>query len=144
MIDFELAGKIEHIIEKQEDGVMHYITDKFIQFTIYDSVENACTEYSLIAQTKEIKHYIYIVDSVNTLGGIIDNAELIINKGDCMLKDIMITNIISLTSHNTLKDAWAIFMRYGFRAIPVIDDERKLLGVILYKDVMNLKHRFVS
>ena len=36
------------------------------------------------------------------------------------------------------------FERYGFRALPVIDDENHLVGVIQYRDVMNLTHHFLE
>jgi CBS domain-containing protein len=37
-----------------------------------------------------------------------------------------------------------MFSRYGFRAIPVTDKDDRILGVIHYRDVMELKHRFLS
>ncbi|MGD0887471.1 MAG: CBS domain-containing protein [Thermodesulfovibrionales bacterium] len=55
----------------------------------------------------------------------------------------MTTSVISLNPENTLIEASEMFSRYGFRAIPVTDDHDGILGVVPYRDIMNLKHRFV-
>ncbi len=45
---------------------------------------------------------------------------------------------------STLKEASAEFERYSFRALPVTDDDDRLVGVIKYRDVMNLTHHFLE
>jgi CBS domain-containing protein len=43
-----------------------------------------------------------------------------------------------------MKEAASAFLRYGFRALPVVDDNDILQGVVPYRDVMNLKHRMLD
>jgi CBS domain-containing protein len=56
----------------------------------------------------------------------------------------MIENVITLTTDSTLKEASQVFARYDFRALPVTDTLNHLVGVIPYRDVMNLTHHFVE
>jgi CBS domain-containing protein len=63
---------------------------------------------------------------------------------DILLKDIMVTGIISLKPESTLKEASTMFTRYSFRAIPVTDENDKIDGVVKYRDVMNLTHHFLE
>ena len=56
----------------------------------------------------------------------------------------MSENVITLNTGSTLKQASQEFERYSFRALPVIDDENHLIGVIPYRDVMNLTHHFLE
>lgn len=56
----------------------------------------------------------------------------------------MVENVISLPTASTLKEAAKEFARYGFRAIPVVDEENRLVGAIPYRDVMNLTHQFIE
>jgi CBS domain-containing protein len=56
----------------------------------------------------------------------------------------MAGNIISLNPDSTMKQAADAFIRYGFRALPVTDDKDIILGVVPYRDVMNLKHRMLD
>ncbi|MDD5675310.1 MAG: CBS domain-containing protein [Chitinivibrionales bacterium] len=143
MINPHLSEKIRAIFNQQEESILNYLTDKFIRSFVSDTVERARYEYRAAAPGTNVRHYVYVVDSADALQGIIDVAELLTHEGDIILKDIMTDKIISLTPQNTLKDASEIFIRYGFRAIPILDEAKKILGVILHKDVMNLKHRFV-
>jgi magnesium transporter len=76
--------------------------------------------------------------------GIVDIADLLLNDGAMMLKDFATDSYVSLTPDDSLKEASYIFHRYGFRAIPVIDHDKRMLGVILYKDIMKLKHKFIE
>ena len=55
----------------------------------------------------------------------------------------MIEQVISLNP-GTMKEASDSFVRYGFRALPVIDERDIVLGVVPYRDVMNLKHRMLD
>ena len=56
----------------------------------------------------------------------------------------MVDRVVTLDSENTLKDAAEMFLRYGYRAIPIMDHTDKLLGVIRYQEVMKLKHRCLT
>lgn len=143
MINTDLSKKILAILSQQEENIGNYMTDKFVKFSIYYSIEQARSNYKAASQNKEVLDYIYVVDSKDVLHGIVDIAELLKLEGNIKLRDIMTDNIVSLTLQDTLKSAYGIFLRYGFRAIPVLDEKKVMLGVILYKDIMNLKHRFV-
>jgi magnesium transporter len=76
--------------------------------------------------------------------GIIDIKELLQAEGEAQLKDIMEEKIITLNQDSTLEEASILFDRYDFRSIPVVDNFHRMLGVILYRDVMELKHRFMN
>jgi magnesium transporter len=140
----ELTVKIQSILGKQDETLMNYVTDKFVLFPPDHSVETVINDYAEEGQGMEIRHYLYVTDQKNKLLGIVDIAELLTAPRKSLLSEIMTENIVSLTPHNTLREAYTAFMRYGFRGIPVISEDKTLLGIILYKDVMNLKHRFVS
>jgi CBS domain-containing protein len=139
----DMSEKIRAIVNQQDEHIRNYLTTDYISFTVYDNVGKARSEYQAAAQGNKVRHYVYIVDSSGVLQGIIDVSELLTYNEHAMLRDIMTDKIVSLTLQDTLKDASDIFIRYGFRAIPILDKGKKILGVILYKDVMNLKHRFV-
>lgn len=143
MINPDLTKKIKAIFNHHEECIENYLTKKFISFSFFDNVGAARSNFAVAALGSQLRHYMYVVDSSMALQGIIDISELLTHEEGVMLRDIMTDKIVSLTLKNTLKDASDIFIRYGLRAIPVLDEGNKILGVILYKDVMNLKHRFV-
>ena len=87
--------------------------------------------------------YLYILDDQDKLLGVIDIKELLMAEDEVLLKDIMATKVISLSPESTLKQASEMFARYSFRALPLIDINGKMLGVVPYRDVMNLRHLFM-
>jgi len=107
------------------------------------TVGQAQDEYPKLAKNKVVIMYLYVVDTQDQLLGVIDIKELLKADDTALLKDIMVEHVIRLAPESTLKEAAAIFVRYGFRAIPVTDEKNRLVGVVPYRDVMNLTHYFV-
>ena len=138
------ARNLQAIMEKQEEKVIHYTTQKILKFPPDTPVEYVQNDYPRHARDKDVIMYIYVVDEQDHLLGVIDLKELLKADDKAFLRDVMVENVISLSSGNTLKDGAQEFARYGFRALPVVDEENRLVGVIPYRDVMNLTHHFVE
>lgn len=138
------AQKIRSILEKQEEHVIHYTTQKFLKYAPDETVEEALNDYPRAAKGKDVVMYLYIVDEADTLLGVLDVKELLQADEPRHLRGIMIENVISLHSDSTLKEAQDLFKRYGFRALPVVDETNHITGVIPYRDVMNLTHYFID
>ena len=84
------------------------------------------------------------VSPSNQLLGVVDINELLLAEPTARLHDLMVDNVISLQADSMLKEASDMFARYSFRAIPVVDAADKILGVVTYRDIRNLKHRFLE
>jgi magnesium transporter len=124
--------------------VIHYTTRKFLKFSPETTVEYVQNGYPRLARGKDVIMYIYVTDDRDILLGVIDLRELLQADDKALLKDIMVENVISLPADSTLKEASQNFSRYDFRALPVTDEENHLVGVIPYRDVMNLTHHFIE
>jgi CBS domain-containing protein len=140
----ENAKKVHAILEKQEENVLHYTTQKFLKFSPETTVEYVQNDYPRHARDKDVIMYVYVVDEQDSLLGVIDLKELLKADDRALLKEIMVENVISLSTESTLKEASQSFARYDFRAIPVTDEKNRLVGVIPYRDVMNLTHHFLE
>jgi magnesium transporter len=140
----ESARKVQAIINRQEEKVLHYTTQKILKFSPETTVEYVQNDYPRHARDKDVIMYIHVVDVDDHLLGIIDLREMLQADDKAFLRDIMIENVITLSTDSTLKVAAREFARYGFRSIPVVDEENRLVGVIPYRDVMNLTHQFVD
>lgn len=140
----ESARKVQAIINRQEEKVLHYTTQKILKFPPETTVEYVQNDYPRHARDKDVIMYIHVVDEFDHLLGIIDLRELLQADDKASLGNVMLENVITLSADSTLKEAAQEFARYGFRSIPVVDEENHLLGVIPYRDVMNLTHQFVE
>jgi len=73
-----------------------------------------------------------------------DNDAGGITMDDARIGDLMNQATISLKVDSTLMEATELFTRYGFRALPVIDASGKMLGIVPYRDVMELEHHLLG
>ena len=92
----------------------------------------------------DVVMYFYVINENGKLLGVLDIKELLMADPTNMLKDVMVENVITLKCDSTMKEAASTFLRYGFRALPVVDDNEVIQGVVPYRDVMNLKHRMLD
>jgi len=140
----ENARKVQAIINRQEEKVIHYTTMKVLKFTPDTLVEYVQNDFPRHARDKDVIMYIYIVDENDLLTGVVDLKDLLKADDKAFLRDIMVESVISLSTTSTLKEAAQEFARYDFRALPVVDENNRLVGAIPYRDVMNLTHHFIE
>ncbi|WP_319580142.1 magnesium transporter MgtE N-terminal domain-containing protein [uncultured Methanospirillum sp.] len=134
------AKKVRSILEKSEENILDYTTTRFIMLPPDAEVGTVRDEYARLARDKDVIMYLYIVDDSDILRGIVDIKELLQADDDATLIDIMVYEMITLTNESTLKDAAEEFTRYDFRALPVVDPDGKIIGVVPYRDIMKLRH----
>ncbi len=143
LIDKENAGKIQYMLDKQDEKILNFATSAYIKLPPNTAVGYVEDHFPEIARDRDVIMYIYLVDEKDVLLGVVDLKEVLKANNDNPLADIMSSNVISLNPENTLLEAVEMFSRYSFRAIPITDERNVILGVIPYRDVMRLKHRFV-
>ncbi len=144
LIDKDDAAKVEKILEKGEEKIVNYATSNFIKVYPSVSVLDAQAEYPHIAKGKEGVMYLYIVDKGDKLLGVLDIKELLKADDRSLLGEIMDPVNIQLKPENTLREAAVLFARYDLRALPVVDADGKIVGVVPYRDVMKLTHHFTE
>ena len=91
-----------------------------------------------MAPDSETPYYIYVVDDLNVLKGVVPLRQIIVSTPDTLIKDIMIENIISAPVDMDQEEVSHIFEKYGFMAIPVVDHNGEILGIITVDDVMEI------
>lgn len=138
------AAKIEDILEKHETNILNFTTSKFIKCPPDMTVKQARRKFREAARSMDVVMYFYVVEESGKLLGVIDIKQLFMADDEELLKDLMVERVISLNPQSTMKQAADAFIRYGFRALPICDEQGMLLGVVPYRDVMNLKHRMLD
>ena len=138
------VAKIDEIMEKQDTTILNFATPNFLRCSPETTVEQARNQLSDTAKSTDVVMYFYIVDGSGKLLGVVDIKEVFVAQDTERLKDLMVENVISLNKDATMKQAADMFLRYGFRALPITDENDIILGVVPYRDVMNLKHRILE
>jgi len=138
------AAKIDEILEKQDTTILNFASATFFKCPPETTVEQARNKLRDAAKSMDVVMYFYIVDESDKLLGVIDIREVFVAQDNELLKDLMTENVISLHKDATMKQAADMFLRYGFRALPITDENDIILGVVPYRDVMQLKHRILQ
>lgn len=118
-------------------------TEHFICFPPETEIRRVFAQFRTVAKNADVVMYIYVIGTDKKLLGVIDVKELLRADPSERLADHMTTNVVTLTTESTIKEASKLFARYSFRAIPIVDEKDAIVGVIPYRDVMDLKHRYV-
>jgi magnesium transporter len=141
MINKESASKVQRIIDEHNENILPFAAQRMIKLSPDKLVREIMSDFRELAKGKDVIVYVYVTNEDDKLIGVANLHELIEAEADQRLSDIMSTNVISLEAKDTLRDAMELFSRYGFRAIPVVDESEKLLGVVPFRDMKALDLR---
>ena len=111
---------------------------EFISIKETDTVNETINYLRTMAPDSETPYYIYVVDDLDVLKGVVPLRQIIVSTPDTLIKDIMIENIISAPVDMDQEEVSHIFEKYGFMAIPVVDHNGEILGIITVDDVMEI------
>jgi magnesium transporter len=84
----------------------------------------------------ELLYYVYIIDDEERLKGVVTLRQLLATKGTAPVSTIMRENIIAVRLDSSIKRMSQQFFKYKFEAIPVVDENDKLQGIITMGDMM--------
>jgi magnesium transporter len=89
-----------------------------------------------IGLKKETVYTCYVTDKNRKLEGIVSLRKLVISDESDVIEDIMDQDVIYVYTHDDQEAVAAVFKRYGFLALPVVDKEDRLTGIITVDDIM--------
>ena len=144
LMDERNLDKIKSILEKRQDTILNLTTEKYLRAQPDETVGTVENEYPKIAKGKDEIMYIHVTDKDNKLLGVIDVKELLQADNKALLKDIMNKNVITLKKESSIGEATKMFSRYGFRSLPVTDNDNKIVGVVRHRDVAKLTLHFLE
>ena len=129
---------INELLKYPDDSAGSIMTTEFIDLKENMTIEDALERIREIGTDTETIYTCYVLDSKRILKGIISIKELLLAKEESLISDIMETNIISV---NTLEDQEEVakkFDKYDLYALPVVDNENRLVGIITVDDAINV------
>ena len=136
LIDPEEKEKIRRLLEVHDDHILGFASSHYITTTPEMTVSEVINQYRDMAQEADVVMYIYITSPAGSLIGVVDIKDLLRAPPSTPLGDIMVESIITLGEEDTVATATKMFNRYGFRAIPIVDQNDEIKGVIPYRDVV--------
>ncbi|MBW1659148.1 MAG: magnesium transporter [Deltaproteobacteria bacterium] len=137
LMEHEDQKDVEDLLQYEEKTAGRIMTTEFFALhedTTADEAMKAIRENS----EAEMVFYIYVVDERNHLVGVVSLRQLVVVSPKTKLKDIMTTDVISVSTDTDQEEVARIVERYNFLAIPVVDEKNHLMGIITVDDVIDV------
>ena len=129
---------INELLQYPEDSAGSIMTTEFIDLKETMTIEQALQRIRDIGIDSETIYNCYVLDKNRVLLGIVNIKEILISKKDQVIKDLMTTNVISVNTLEDQEDVAKIFDKYDLYALPVVDNENRLVGIITVDDAINV------
>lgn len=136
--DPEVRKSINEILQYPEDSAGSIMTIEYVDLKKYMTVDDAFTRIRRTGVDKETIYICYVTDENRKLLGIVTVKDLLLSEKNAKIFEIMDTNIISA---NTLEDKEIVaekFRKYDLLALPVVDQENRLVGIVTIDDAMDV------
>ena len=134
----EKRKAINEILKYPEDSAGSIMTTDFIDIPSGSTVKEVFDKLRKVGKRKEAIYILYIIDPGKYLAGVTDIKDLLLHDYDDVVDDFMEDNIISVTTSTDQEEVARMFDHYDFLAMPVVDKENRLVGVVTVDDAMEV------
>ena len=137
--DPEMRSSINQILRYPENSAGSIMTTEYVALRPSMTVEESITRIRRQGVDKETIYTCYVIDTDRTLLGLVTVKDLLLcEDDDTQISDIMLTNLISVTTQDDQEEVARMFSKYNFLALPVVDKENRMVGIVTFDDAMDV------
>ena len=129
---------VNELLKYPDDSAGSIMTTEFIDLKENMTVEDALKRIRKIGTDSETIYTCYVLDEERILKGIINIKDILLSKKETKIGTLMETNIISVNTLEDQEEVAKIFDKYDLYALPVVDNESRLVGIITVDDAMDV------
>ncbi len=142
--DANTRRMINQLLAYPDDSAGSIMTTEYIDLKKNMTVDEALDRIRNKGIDTETIYSCYIIDSRRNLLGTVSLRDLLLNKKDCILKDLMDENVIYANTLDNKEEVVTLFDRYDMLALPVVDKEHRLVGLITVDDAIDVMQEQTS
>ena len=129
---------INQYLRYPENSAGSIMTAEFVDLKKYMSVKESIARIRRIGEDKETIYVCFVIAADRRLEGIVTVKDLLLADDDTIIEDLMETNVIFASTTEDQESVSAKFADYDLMALPVVDNERRLVGIVTVDDVMDV------
>lgn len=122
----------------EEDTAGRIMTPEYISLKEILTVSQTLERIRSLANASEVVYYLYVTDESRHLTGIVSLRDLVISAPDKTLSDIMTRDVVCVHTETDQEEVARMIQRYDLLALPVVDREQRLVGVVTVDDVIDI------
>lgn len=138
LAQMEDADDVIPLLSYPDETAGGLMTTSFIALRRQTTAEQAIQFLRQVSPETDIPYYLYVVDRDKHLDGVVGLRELVVAPPETKMEEIADFDVIYVTTEMDQEEVARQIARYGLTAVPVIDDERKLVGVITIDDIVDV------
>jgi magnesium transporter len=135
---------INQFLNYPDNSVGSIMTIEFVDLKKEMTAGEALAKIRRIALEKETIYTCYVMDGERHLEGIVSLKDLVISDPEQKISEIMLQDIVSVTTLDSDEEAAALMQKYNLLALPVVDHENRLVGIVTVDDVMDALEEAVT
>ena len=136
--DPQMRLSINQILRYPDNSAGSMMTTEYVSLKPDMTVGESILRIRRQGVDKETIYTCYVTRD-RTLVGLVTVKDLLLAEDDeVLIKDIMLTNLISVTTHTDQEEVARLFSKYNFLALPVVDGENRMVGIVTFDDAMDV------
>ena len=136
--DADTRAMINKILQYPDDSAGSLMTVEYVSLRKNMTVTEALTRIRRTGVDKETIYTCYVTEYNRKLLGLVTAKDLLLSEEDAVIGDIMETNMIYVHTHTDKEEVAQRFSKYNLLALPVVDDEERLVGIVTIDDAMDV------
>ena len=129
---------INHLLRYPEDSAGSIMTVEYVALKENFTVREAIEKIRTVGLDSETINICYVLDAKRQLVGTVALRYLLLSREDEVIGDIMHENVISINTQMDQEQVAAQFKKYDFTAMPVVDNEDRMVGIITVDDIVDI------
>lgn len=134
----EGSGEVEDLLRFEDDTAGGIMNPDFIALKETTTARQAVESLQKEHQDVEMPFYLYVVDDEGLLMGVSSLRQLVVVPPDTPLKELMTTDVFSVKTDTDQEEVAKIVARYDILAVPVVDENNRLMGIVTVDDVIDI------
>lgn len=136
--DSDTRKQINQLLNYPKDSAGSVMTTEFVYLHRDLTVGEAFEQIRKIGLVKETVYTCYVISAHRRLVGIVTVLDMLVADSDTRIENIMESNVISVKTHDDREEVAHTLSKYDFAAIPVVDNENRIVGIVTFDDAMDV------
>jgi len=136
--DPEMRNTINQLLRYPENSAGSIMTTEYVTLRPQMTVEESILRIRRQGVDKETIYTCYVTEGRKLIGLVTVKDLLLAEDDETPVEAIMLTNLISVTTHTDQEEVAKMFSHYNFLALPVVDGENRLVGIVTFDDAMDV------
>jgi len=137
LMEKEEAQDVKELLAYEEDTAGGLMTTEYVAVPERLTAQQCIDELRRMEPNAESIYYVFVVAAEEHLRGVLSLRDLIVARPDTPISSIMIRDVIAVHLEDGVKEVAAVLSKYNLLAVPVVDDEFRLQGLVTVDDALD-------